>query len=1535
MLGRLFQERTKNEKIEDMVRILKSRNALPETFGRDWYSPSNLYRSDGKVKDDYHFEKSVGQRGNGVQITRHEGPWHSVRPKGRGLKFTQITNGLTVSRIPIEDTDYEWLRLESDRRITGYINAWEAQNDPTFQGQDPLYLTHEKPGLNMKYERLKGFKQAHDDVAEALKEGRIIPLDPSVPYKYRNLDELDSDIKYFEERLRECNRDKFGRTYLYFVIRTKQNGKALNYVKFPTKMHQFHDFDKEWHADPLFDTDVAFNVLDQRLKKLIKDTANDFADIKHDLNGNFDDVHGDTEHLLAATEHEDENVARTIAIKRAKPWVREKSDELFQGSDGAMYTQPTEHARFRRRRHRQANMFRLPLDCYARSSGVSIPPEYFEVDGFGEDLKWKYYDTDAASEANSKLILTDEKLEATRKQLEDEIKEYVQAEFLKDQTFVPASQVINKENNEELRTYVKKDEWPETTFAEYQKSLNSYKRSALVYAHHLKHLLIDMKPYVFKNEKFINIECKPEVRAELLEWYEQCIDTLVPEMLMFARNLHPVRELGAEPGPVLYHPKEAKNFLKSAARARDWVPIPGGGARRRVPLRRRRTRTPNRAQQDQEAVQNDQGLEQALEQQNFEPEVEDEIDVIIRDFNEGREYQLRRLVQILSIPQEMWNAIRVAVDYRDVDRDNNRLIWDLQMWPHTTGNQGNWRLVKMLCQRWQRGLEVPLPDPRTAEFLAVVGNDWPNSIPPARAQPTWGRGLYATLATLDDNDSVKDYLASRSFFYGVGLRMIPGILAVLHKTFLWRVSNPISTIRKNGKVLTTILPRCDWFKKIVFSLVTTNGYIPVISPLAQQWLIPSDFANADVEFFSDQSIYNAAGLTEKGYVIDGEIVYDELNRRLHKHAIRWAQKEGLGIQSILNKYERDFNSTSGLGDTISTFSNKGYLSDLENWLGQKAAMLTAGFAESDLPPDQVLKDTMAANWQQGQVSCYATEIRMYNQMNWLVLCWGIMSVASLFVDRNARVTKEGMRTVDAIDLIKLGLPSLAGAGFSIYARWSSPSSGQLPGYLMNIERSMFLSSFIVVGQTMAALIDSSVDPENDLNVQRYVSDRKSWYAWVFGSTRRNNAFKNKANEFVQQSRRFKRDGNVSTIFAPNHYRRQGNGKRKIWFNTDDAELMFPTSTISSNSRAQNIHYPPGFIFTFDSEVYVVVDDLETMYKRSRNQEYQNVVQNTRDPRDVIKQVYRDYEFEDDDVERWDEWIKLKEMEWDKKTYSIFDVLKQFRVCYNTSSGLEPGQRIRIMSVAGRNTAQSIKNTLITAASMSMMCLGMGYEPTVNEVQVTTGAMIAMASIENNIVAAPAVASSLIYSWFRSSAPPLEEAIPMHFFAAMGAAAGSQLISKLMIPKPYPAPPSIKESLMKQQFGILIPLRLEKLLVDDHTGYANGRLIWFGKLWDPILGRLLYFQGRTGNQNLRRGVVKHSEMSGEVTFLHWRPEQPFEQERALMDQMEDCFDISVSGNDLVMDFRTSVLANPVSRSLVRYKYTPSPINRHLWFVKSNV
>ena len=86
---------------------------------------------------------------------------------------------------------------------------------------------------------------------------------------------------------------------------------------------------------------------------------------------------------------------------------------------------------------------------------------------------------------------------------------------------------------------------------------------------------------------------------------------------------------------------------------------PNGGVRRRFPRRGLRHQDKGaQAAEDQEVVQNDQGLVEALEQQNFEPEEEDEIDVIIRDYNEGRQYQLRRLIQILSLPIGMWEAIR-------------------------------------------------------------------------------------------------------------------------------------------------------------------------------------------------------------------------------------------------------------------------------------------------------------------------------------------------------------------------------------------------------------------------------------------------------------------------------------------------------------------------------------------------------------------------------------------------------------------------------------------------------------------------------------------------------------------------------------------------------------------------------------------------------------------------------------------------------------------------------------------------------------
>jgi len=84
------------------------------------------------------------------------------------------------------------------------------------------------------------------------------------------------------------------------------------------------------------------------------------------------------------------------------------------------------------------------------------------------------------------------------------------------------------------------------------------------------------------------------------------------------------------------------------------------------------------------------------------------------------------------------------------------------------------------------------------------------------------------------------------------------------------------------------------------------------------------------------------------------------------------------------------------------------------------------------------------------------------------------------------------------------------------------------------------------------------------------------------------------------------------------------------------------------------------------------------------------------------------------------------------------------------------------------------------------------------------------------------------------------------------------------------------------------------------------------------------------------VRKHSVVYGETISLTWRGPTPSEQNETIMARMEDCFELTIDGDRaLNMTFKTSVLDTAGPSIIAVYKYTPSPINRHLWFVKSKV
>ena len=143
MLDRLFEDKTKREKIDDMVRILKLKGLMKKMppavggFGRDWYSPSFLFRGDGKrngrgqyvklpEKANWVYKNNSHLRGG--KPTKTAGPWNYKYPRGPGAKFQENLASITYSAIPIHGTKYKWARIENNRLANGYYSQADLNN---------------------------------------------------------------------------------------------------------------------------------------------------------------------------------------------------------------------------------------------------------------------------------------------------------------------------------------------------------------------------------------------------------------------------------------------------------------------------------------------------------------------------------------------------------------------------------------------------------------------------------------------------------------------------------------------------------------------------------------------------------------------------------------------------------------------------------------------------------------------------------------------------------------------------------------------------------------------------------------------------------------------------------------------------------------------------------------------------------------------------------------------------------------------------------------------------------------------------------------------------------------------------------------------------------------------------------------------------------------------------------------------------------------------------------------------------------------
>ena len=69
--------------------------------------------------------------------------------------------------------------------------------------------------------------------------------------------------------------------YNYFVLRTKMNGVELPQPMLPSKLSHVHDFDSNWHADPLYETDTTYELLNSTLKESLIRMMNKYVENKN------------------------------------------------------------------------------------------------------------------------------------------------------------------------------------------------------------------------------------------------------------------------------------------------------------------------------------------------------------------------------------------------------------------------------------------------------------------------------------------------------------------------------------------------------------------------------------------------------------------------------------------------------------------------------------------------------------------------------------------------------------------------------------------------------------------------------------------------------------------------------------------------------------------------------------------------------------------------------------------------------------------------------------------------------------------------------------------------------------------------------------------------------------------------------------------------------------------------------------------------------------------------------------------------------
>ena len=1538
MYKKLFKPKTKDEEIEDMIRMLKSRGELTSIggFGRDWYGKDFLYKGNFKDKNkqikDYEYfldEKNVRQKIGG--------PWNKKRPVGPGLKITETSARITYSAIPIGNTDFAWCRIENNRLEDGYMTKYEIKMTNCLQNIDNEdNEDNENPGIIPTTKEY--FKSVQRPGLEKLLE-RAKKLDK----KDLKLDKKDL-IDFYNKRIQLTKNDTYRRIYNYFVLRIKKNDVQLKQPRLPCKFSNLHDYDSNWHADPLYERDTVHQILDSKLKDHVVNMMEKYCKNEKPVFNrgkiNVEDIY----HLYATNDAEYSNMMRTLALARAEEDAKQaawKKDLNKQNAEGgaplsfAVWEKNYNNLVKARAEKDEKYQFRLSKNSYSQSVGIDIPKEYFEI-----DKQQRYAHLKKPGTLLEGKLLEDER----QKKIENIVFPEIKSLKISQQKDVTAGidedeKKLREKIKEHAARSIKKQYWPVTSKRDYEKSLYKVKSSVLIATYHLRAMLIDMKDEIFKeNYTYMgDIKCEPSQFAYLKKWYEYVIDSIVSEMIDLVRETVIISPLAIK--PIKYHFSEKHLFEPSGPRRRRGrAPAPP----RTIP--NQETNDDGNIIEDEEQDMNNYNLVMNTVQLDENPHqtTSEEINYLDSLLNNYEQHS-RELDSYIH--QTLGHAIGHYTRIMNVNQIlTEREIYDIQKMPHGNHQINQWGIIKELCRRWDEGtVEQDIIDPRTEDFREVIGEHWPNNIPMSVA-PERGVSIWSThnFTTKEKDGS---FFETRQFTYEICSQMLPAILAVLHKTYCWTIVNPVKTVPTQFNDIHVLFPGCEWFKRITLSLITVNtkiGY--TFSPMVSNWLIPPELKDTNENFMSNENIFKSIGLTSDGYLTKdaSEYMTNGLQQQIRAQAIDWAMRKSTPAEQIKLLNTKQAFNTSGpknMTDVILNFARQSYISSYLSYLNETRQSYIAAAQLSGTDSGKMVQNSLSAQMMAGQTIAYQTMLQIYVDINWLLAAWGMASFIMLFAG-NIKTVKG----VKMSSICQLGVPFGVAASKLAWDATYTPEYEKYPQYITKLGIGLYLGSFLITSNVFTKLIDDSVEDENEFNVQRYLSNRQQFWKWAYWRTKgkriRENgslsAFKCIANEFIQQSRRFSDFENgshpsVGKILCPNKPReaRVDGNTNVIYFDVDDPGAYFHHREIESRTRARNIHYPPGMFFNYWGNPHVVVDDLETMYQ---------YLKDDTNPKKVLNELdeFSNYNFEIDEEDKsWEEWFKIKEIKWSSNKFNILNIKKQFRIAYNITD-----KKVVLLSVAGKNYAQSIKNTIVLTTCCAMGVMGMGYTTSDMGIRAGMAAIGLVLSAENNIALIPTVVGAATYALTARTKDyvSIKNSIPLEFFSILAAAAAKQMVQlgNWFISTPSSISSKSREDiLVDYKLGLLIPLQLDPpKIINQNTEYQ--RTIWGGKMWCPLTGRIFWFRKETkttSNGNYEY-LCKWSNTNGEGVKLFY----DLRHDHQHIDKIEDGFTIEQRGSDLVLTFYEQPV-NPASMSTsVRkhaiYIYKPSPMNTHLWFIKVN-